>query len=98
MDEVLAKSRSLANRSRFAQHRPCRPAGLAMGVRLTPFYVTAPLDPRLPGGGGYKIGPFYNETPGAILVPNGNVIKLGSDFGKDIQIWSGVDSRPTFQN
>src|SRR5215475_5526646 len=32
---------------------------------LTPFFLTAPADPRLPGGGGYQIGPLYNKTPAA---------------------------------
>jgi hypothetical protein len=58
---------------------------------FAPFFVTAPLDPRLPGGGGYSLGPFYNENPNAIVRPNNNVIKLASDYGSQIQIWSGVD-------
>ena len=30
---------------------------------LTPFTLTAPLDPRLPGGGGYPIGGLYDVVP-----------------------------------
>ena len=28
---------------------------------FTAFYLTAPLDPRLPGGGGYQVGPLYRR-------------------------------------
>ena len=41
---------------------------LAVGpADLTPFFLTAPTDSRLPGGGGYKIGPLYNLTPAAFV-------------------------------
>ena len=55
------------------------------------FTVAAPIDPRLPGGGGYSIGPFYNENPNAISRPVNNVIEPASNYGNQVQIWNGVD-------
>ncbi len=53
--------------------------------------MTAPLDPRLPGGGGYKVGPFYNLTPAAFSrVPN-NLFKSTKDVGDDTRVFNGVD-------
>ena len=55
------------------------------------FYVTAPIDPRLPGGGGYQVGPFYNLTPAAFSrVPN-NLFKSTKDVGDDTRVFNGVD-------
>jgi hypothetical protein len=65
---------------------------LAIGPNdLTPFFVTAPTDSRLPGGGGNQIGPLYNKTPAAsLLVPN-LLVKSTKDVGDDTRVFNGVD-------
>jgi hypothetical protein len=46
------------------------------------FNLTAPLDSRLPGGGGYSIGPFFDISPTSGLVGQfNNVIKSIEDYG-----------------
>jgi hypothetical protein len=57
----------------------------------TPFYLTAPIDPRLPGGGGYQIGPLYNLTPAAFARPQNLLIKSTNDVGDDTRVFNGVD-------
>jgi len=58
---------------------------------LSAFYITAPLDPRLPGGGGYQVGPLYDRTPAAFSrVPN-NLFKSTKDVGDDTRTFDGVD-------
>jgi hypothetical protein len=56
----------------------------------TPFSIKAPLDARLPGGGGYTVDGLYNLIPGRV----GQVDELAtsaSNFGKLIENWQGVD-------
>ncbi len=55
------------------------------------FSITAPVDPRLPGGGGYVVGPLYNVVPGKFTVPADNFVTLSDNYGKQIQHWNGVD-------
>jgi hypothetical protein len=58
---------------------------------VSAYFVTAPLDPRLPGGGGYQVGPIYNLTPAAFSrVPN-NLFKSTKDVGDDTRVFNGVD-------
>ncbi|HET9830049.1 MAG TPA: carboxypeptidase regulatory-like domain-containing protein [Vicinamibacterales bacterium] len=65
---------------------------LAVGPSdLTPFFLTAPTDSRLPGGGGYQIGPLYNLTPAASLLPQNLLIKSTKDVGDDTRVFNGVD-------
>src|SRR5262245_7198254 len=53
--------------------------------------ITAPLDPRLPGGGGYQI-PMYTVTAAANAIPAQNYITFETDYGpKRINYWHGVD-------
>jgi hypothetical protein len=59
---------------------------------LTPFSITAPADPRLPGGGSYQVPGLYDVVPGKF----GQVENLVTDserFGRWSQRFSGVDVR-----
>jgi hypothetical protein len=58
---------------------------------LTPFFLTAPSDPRLPGGGGYQIGPLYNKTPAAFTRVQDLLVKSTKDVGDDTRVFNGVD-------
>jgi len=63
---------------------------------LTPFFLTAPTDSRLPGGGGYQIGPLYNLTPAASVLPQNLLIKSTKDAvpgndNPDWRVFNGVD-------
>ena len=56
----------------------------------TPFFLTAPLDPRLPGGGGYQVGPIYNIVPTKF----GQVSEYStasSNLADQTENWNGVD-------
>ena len=53
--------------------------------------VTAPSDPRLPGGGGYPIT-LYTATNAALAETAQNYITFQSDFGpEETNYWHGVD-------
>jgi len=58
---------------------------------LTPYYLTAPGDPRLPNGGNYQVGPLYNLTPAAFARPQDLLIKSTKDVGDDTRVFNGVD-------
>jgi hypothetical protein len=56
----------------------------------TPFSIVAPLDSRLPGGGGQTISGLYN----LVLSKVGAVDELAQpskDWGKQVENWQGVD-------
>jgi len=54
------------------------------------FSVTAPVDSRLPNGGGYSVNNLYNiNASRAGLVDN--YFTFASDYGTQIQHWNGVD-------
>ena len=57
----------------------------------TPFSIYAPLDPRLPGGGGHVVSGLYNLNPdkvGEVL----NLHQLASVIGEEMtHDWQGVD-------
>jgi hypothetical protein len=55
------------------------------------YVVTAPSDPRLPGGGGYPIR-IYQATNAALALPASNYITFQTDFGpEETNYWHGVD-------
>jgi hypothetical protein len=58
---------------------------------LTPFSVVAPLDPRLPGGGGYEVTGLYDVAPNKA----GRVSNLITDshkYGRWYQYFNGIDA------
>jgi hypothetical protein len=57
---------------------------------LTPFSLTAPLDPRLPGGGGYTIPGLYDVVPEKAGQVD-NLVTSASNFGTWWQKFDGLD-------
>ena len=55
------------------------------------FSVTAPVDSRLPGGGGYVTSGFYDINPDKVTTVPSNYYTLASNYGEQIQHWNGVD-------
>lgn len=56
-----------------------------------PFTVTAPADPRLPGGGGYIVPGLYDLKPARFGVPSQNFVTLSSQYGDQRDYWQGMD-------
>ncbi len=54
----------------------------------TPYCATAPLDSRLPDGGGYQVCGLYDANR---IVAQNNVITLSNNFGEQTEIYNGVD-------
>jgi hypothetical protein len=59
------------------------------------FSVTAPSDPRLPNGGGYRVDGLYNITAAAAALPSDNVRRAANAYGDYQRYWDGFDI--TFQ-
>jgi len=56
----------------------------------SPYSVTAPSDPRLPGGGGYLVSGLYDVNPTKFGQVN-NLIIDSSKYGEEYQYFNGVD-------
>jgi hypothetical protein len=56
-----------------------------------PFCITAPLDPNLPGGGGYPVCGLYDIKPSANSLPVQNIRTLASNFGGVTDVVNGID-------
>jgi len=54
----------------------------------TPFSITAPADPRLPGGGNYVVGNLFSIVPGK-LGQTANNITDAANFGDQYQKYNG---------
>jgi hypothetical protein len=61
---------------------------------FTPFSVTAPVDPRLPGGGGNVISGFFDANK---IVAQNNYFTAASNYGNQIQHWNGIDLTTTIR-
>ena len=55
-----------------------------------PFCITAPVDSRLPGGGGGAICGLYDINPAKLGLQD-NVVRTSEFYGKQISHWNGVD-------
>ena len=58
---------------------------------LTPFSVVAPVDPRLPGGGGYVVSGLYDVVPGKAGQVS-NLITASRNYGRWYQYFNGIDA------
>jgi hypothetical protein len=56
-----------------------------------PFSITAPLDPRLPGGGGYVIEGLQNLNPSKVGRVD-NLFTRAKKYGNQYEHWNGVDA------
>jgi len=56
-----------------------------------PYCITAPVDARLPGGGGNQICGLYDITPTKFGIQN-NLVTSASNFGNQKEIYNGVDA------
>jgi hypothetical protein len=55
------------------------------------FDVIAPSDPRLPGGGGYKVQGMYNLNPAKFGIASDNLVTLARYYGQQTEYWHGAD-------
>lgn len=55
------------------------------------FSITAPADPRLPGGGGYLITDLYNVRPDKFSVASNQYTTFASNYGSQVEHWNGMD-------
>jgi hypothetical protein len=55
------------------------------------FSITAPRDPRLPGGGGYVVSGLADLKPAAFGRPADALVTFAKNFGKQTDHWNGVD-------
>jgi hypothetical protein len=55
------------------------------------FGITAPVDPRLPGGGGYQITGLYDLKPAKFGIPADTFFTSSSKYGDQSEIWHGID-------
>jgi hypothetical protein len=63
---------------------------LVQSADYAEYSVTAPSDPRLPGGGGYVIGGLYDVNP-ALAGRIDNLLTTSDKFGDWYQYFNGID-------
>jgi hypothetical protein len=56
----------------------------------SPYSIVAPVDPRLPDGGGYTIDDLWNINPASFGRVD-NFVAPAEDYGKQIRYWHGAD-------
>ena len=63
---------------------------LVSAAEFDGFSITAPMDPRLPGGGGYVVGGLYDVTPVKFGL-NNSIVEATDAYSKDVRYWDGID-------
>jgi hypothetical protein len=56
-----------------------------------PFSITAPVDSRLPNGGGYVISGLYDIKPAKFGVPADAYFTFAKNYGRQTRVFNGVD-------
>jgi hypothetical protein len=56
--------------------------------------ITAPVDPRLPNGGGYAVADIYNVKP-AKFGQQDNFVTRSTNYGEETKTWNGVEVNVT---
>ena len=56
----------------------------------TKYNITAPVDSRLPGGGGYAVNGLYDIAP-SLFGQVTNQVQAAANYGLHYQYWDGVD-------
>jgi hypothetical protein len=54
------------------------------------FCITAPVDSRLPGGGGYPVCDLYNISPAKFGLSQ-DLVTFAKNFGRQSEVYQGVD-------
>jgi hypothetical protein len=86
--EVLPRvSASAGYTRRWLQHFTVTDNRAQSVADYTPFSITAPSDPRLPGGGGYVVSGLYN-----VVQPVASLVDNYRTYSPDIsQVYNGID-------
>jgi len=63
---------------------------LVLPTDYDPYSIVAPLDPRLPGGGGYTIDDLW-DIKTTKFGASDDLVTPAEDYGKRISYWHGVD-------
>ena len=53
------------------------------------YSITAPSDPRLPGGGGYSLAGLYDVAPARFGITD-NLVTFDKNFAAQTRLWNGV--------
>jgi hypothetical protein len=89
--EVLARvSLEVGYARRWLQNFTVTDNLLQAATDFTPFSVTAPLDPRLPDGGGHLIGGLFNANDNVAALSN-NYRTYAPIYGEQSQIYNGLE-------